>query len=235
MSAILAALTLLTIVPIRREPAFNARALSYFPFVGALIGLVLTVAFVALRLIFPPLVTAALVVALWALLTGALHLDGVSDAFDGLLAATSRERRLEILRDVHIGAFGVTGLVLILLLKFAALNQVNPFALFLAPVLARWAMVYAAAFPLARAQGMAALLAQALSRREITFATIITFLCTLPFGWLGVGAWLAAVLVATLVARFALSRLGGLTGDIYGLICECVEASVLVVATLPLP
>jgi adenosylcobinamide-GDP ribazoletransferase len=196
---------------------------------------VLTVAFLAFRLIFPPLVTAALIVVLWVLLTGALHLDGVSDAFDGLLAATTRERRLEILRDVHIGAFGVTGLVVILLLKFAALNDLNPIALFLAPVFARWAMVFAAAFPLAREQGMAALFAKTLSRREITLATLIALLCTLPFGWLSIGAWLAAVLATTLIARFALSRLGGLTGDIYGLVCECVEASILIVGTLTLP
>lgn len=232
MNAFLSAVALLTIVPIRRELVFNARAFAFLPLIGALIGLVLTAAFLVLRVLLPPLVTATLLVALWALVTGALHLDGVSDAFDGLLAATTRERRLEILKDVHIGAFGVTGLVLVLLVKFAALNDVNPIALFLAPVVARWAMVYAAAFPLARNQGMAALFAQELSRREIALATLIAFVCTLPFGWLSVGAWLMAVVVGTLLARFALARLGGLTGDIYGLVCECVEASILVVGAL---
>lgn len=125
MNALLAAVALLTIVPIRRALNFNARAFTFFPLVGALIGVVLTTAFLILRLVFPPLVTAAVIVTFWALLTGALHLDGVSDAFDGLLAATTRERRLEILKDVHVGAFGATGLVLVLLLKFAALNDVT--------------------------------------------------------------------------------------------------------------
>lgn len=231
MNSLLAALALLTILPVRRALDFSARAFSFFPIVGALIGLVLTFSFLVFRLIFPPLVVAALTVALWAFLTGGLHLDGASDAFDGLLAAVSRERRLEILRDVHMGAFGATGLVLVLMLKFAALNQINPFALFLAPVLARWAMVYAAAFPLARDQGMAALFAKGLTRREITIATVITLICVLCFGWLAVGAWLAAVLSAALIARFALSRLGGMTGDIYGLTCEVVEVTVLLFAS----
>ncbi len=232
MNSFLAAFALLTILPIRRELDFSARAYSFFPLVGAALGAVLVFSFLVSRLFFPPPVTAALLVALWALLTGALHLDGVSDACDALFAPTTRERRLEILRDVHIGAFGATGLFVILLLKFAALNEINLAAIFLAPVLARWAMVYAAAYPLARREGMAALFAKALSRREITLATIVAFACTIPFGWFGVSAWIAAMLVATLLSRFAMTRLGGLTGDVYGMICEVVEVSVLLVGAL---
>lgn len=72
---------------------------------------------------------------------------------------------------------------------------------------------------------MAALFAQGLSRRELILATLITFVCTVPFGWRGVTAWVTAALVTTLLARFALSRLGGVTGDIYGLVCEGVEVA----------
>jgi adenosylcobinamide-GDP ribazoletransferase len=223
---VLAACALLTIVPLRRALQFSARALFYFPLIGALLGLVLVGVFLVSRVVFPASVTAALIVALWALLTGALHLDGVSDACDALAAAT-RERRLEILRDTHLGAFGATGLILLLLLKFSALSTISPAALFLAPVLGRWAMVYAAAFPLARSEGMAALFAKSLTRRELLGATGLAFVLVAPFGWLGMSAWLTAVIIATLLARFAMARLGGLTGDIYGLICESVEVSVL--------
>ncbi len=229
MNDLRAAVALLTIVPIRRDVDFSARALLYFPFVGALAAGVLVLALGGLRQIASPLVAAALVTALWVSLTGALHLDGASDAGDALWAATTRARRLEILRDVHLGTFGAATLVLILLLKFAALADASLTTLFLAPILARWAMVYAAAFPLARSEGMAALFAKSLTRREITGATFLTLLCVAPFGWLGAGAWLGAVVVATLLARVALSRLGGLTGDIYGLICESVEVTVLFV------
>jgi len=218
-------------MPIRRELDFSARSLAYFPLVGALLGLVIVLAFLAFRFFLPPMVSSALLVAVWALLTGGLHLDGVSDACDALFAATTRERRLEILRDVHMGAFGAVGLVLVLLLKFAALQQVNPGALFLAPVLARWAMVYAGAFPLARNEGMAALFAKGLTRRELMIATLIVLLCAVPFGWFAAGAWVVALLLASLIARFAISRLGGLTGDIYGMICEAVEVGVLVFAS----
>jgi adenosylcobinamide-GDP ribazoletransferase len=227
MNDFLAAVALLTIVPIRRTQHFSAHALAFFPVVGALLGGVLVASFLVSRIVFPPLVTAALLVALWALLTGALHLDGVSDACDALFAETTRARRLEILRDVHMGAFGATGLILILLLKFSALNNPNLGALFLAPILARWAMVYAAAYPLARQEGMAVLFVQKLTRREIGLATIFGFIFAVPFGWLGVSAWLTALGISTLLARFALARFGGLTGDVYGMICESVEVSVL--------
>ncbi len=232
LNNLLAAFALLTLLPIHRELRSSARAFTYFPVIGALLGLILAFSFLVSRSLFPPLVTAALLTALWALLTGALHLDGVSDACDALFAATARERRLEILRDVHIGAFGAVGLILVLLLKFSVLNNVNIAAIFLAPVFARWAMVYASAFPLARKEGMAAMFTQGLMRREIFFATMTAFVCALPFGWLGAGAWLVAVIAATLIARFAMARLGGLTGDIYGLTCEGVEVSVLIVGTL---
>ncbi len=232
MNDLLVAVSLLTIIPIRRELNYSARGLAFFPLVGAVLGAILVVAHYVLRLVLPPLVVAAVLTGLWVLMTSALHLDGVSDSCDGLFAATTRERRLEILKDVHIGAFGAAGLVLLLILKFAALDDASSSALFLAPILARWAMVYAATFPFAREQGMAVLFAKGLARRELVFVTLCTFIFALPFAWLAVSAWILALLVATLLARFALARLGGLTGDIYGLICECVEVSVLLVGVV---
>jgi len=229
MGELLTAASLLTILPIRRNLQYTARALAWFPLVGVGLGLALAAAYFLYGLVFPPAVRAGLLVATWALLTGALHLDGVSDACDALMAATTRERRLEILRDVHMGAFGATGLMLVLLCKFAALNSSLLAVIFLAPVLARWAMVLAAAFPLARNDGMAALFAQGLTGRELFWATSITFVCCIPFGMLAVVSWAVALLVTLGISRLAISRLGGLTGDIYGLTCEVTEVAVLLV------
>src|SRR4029077_16974283 len=122
------------------------------------------------------LVVAAFIVLGWAGLTGALHLEGASDAFDGLFPAATRERRLEILNDIHLGSFGATGLFLILILKFASVYNVNWSVLLLAPVLGRWTLVYAGTFPLARADGMAATFTRGLGRRELLFATAFTLL-----------------------------------------------------------
>jgi adenosylcobinamide-GDP ribazoletransferase len=234
MNDLRTAVGLLTIFPIRfgESAPISARAFAYYPLVGLFIGVLLMVANFMLRFVLPSFVVATLVVVLWVALTGALHLDGFSDACDGLFAATTRERRLEILHDVHLGAFGAVGLMLLLLTKFAVIATTPSFApLLLAPVLGRWALVYAATYPPARAEGMAVLFRAGLTRRIIFSATLLAGFVVTFFGGLGLVAFVAAFAIATLVARFALNRIGGLTGDIYGMICESVELGVLLIGS----
>ena len=142
----LQAVAFLTIIPVRaRSSGGLGRAAAWFPLVGLLLGAILAAAQAGLVRIFPPLLSASLLVALWAILTGGLHLDGLIDSCDALPASVPRERRLEILRDPHRGAFGVAGLALFIVLKTAALAGLRPpaaVALLLAPTLARWAVLY---------------------------------------------------------------------------------------------
>ncbi|MBI4787767.1 MAG: adenosylcobinamide-GDP ribazoletransferase [Chloroflexi bacterium] len=232
MNDLRVAFGLLTILPVRYGESISARAFAYYPLVGLAIGLALTAASLLLRIALPGLVAAALVVVLWVMLTGALHLDGFSDACDGLFAATTRERRLEILRDVHLGAFGATGLALLLITKVAAVASASTLApVLLAPVLGRWALVYAAAYPPARNEGMAVVFRAGLTRRIVFVATVTAAVICVVLGAYGVVAFVAALAMTTLIARIALNRLGGLTGDIYGMICESVEVAVLVLGT----
>jgi adenosylcobinamide-GDP ribazoletransferase len=242
MQDFLNAITLLTILPVRLAPlpegqAWNGgRALAYYPLVGLLIGGVLLGASFLLSRVFPPLVTAALTLVVWAVITGGLHLDGFTDACDALFVPVSRERRLQILRDVHLGAFGAAGLVLLLLCKAAALTSLTSlWPLLLAPVLGRWAIVYAATYPLARKEGMAALFHAGFTARQLVVATLITIVVALCAGVLGVLAFALAWAAAAGIARLAVNRLGGLTGDIYGSICESVEVVILLAGTLTLP
>jgi len=229
MQNFLTALALLTTlpVPVRDNPALG-KSLAYFPLVGAILGIILTTAFYFSHAIFPGPVPAALTLTLWAILTGALHLEAVADAGDGLLSTVSREKRLEIMRDPRIGAFGAVALVLVLLLKYSALVSLrNYFFLALAPILGRWAMTLAAAFPLARTDGMAARFRQGFGRREIFISTLFAAIAVGALGWRGLMAWVAALLVAFVIALFAMKRLGGLTGDGYGAMGELVEVTVL--------
>ena len=228
MNDLRTALGLLTIFPVRYVK-ISAGALGLYPAIGLFIGAMLVTAHFLLRLALPNLVAAVLVAVLWVIITGGLHLDGFADACDALFAATTRERRLEILRDVHLGTFGAAGLMLLLMLKVATVADTAVESLFLAPILGRWAIVFAATFPLARREGMAATFIAGLSRREILLATMIAVLCCVILGWLGLAAFVGAAMIAGLVALFALNRLGGLTGDIYGMICESVEVGVLLI------
>jgi len=102
------ATTFLTTIPTPPqtwESGDLGRAGGAFPLVGLCLGGLLCLAWWGLNIVFPTMITAVLVVMLWAILTGGLHLDGLADCGDGLLATVSTERRLAILKDSRIGAF----------------------------------------------------------------------------------------------------------------------------------
>ncbi len=232
---LLCALSLLTILPMpfrwldaRRPPA---RAMAAYPLVGLALGLVLTLASLLFQTVLPPLLTAALILAAWAFLTGGLHLDGWADCCDALPATVTRERRLEILKDPRLGSFGGAGLMLLLMVKFAAIASLPhaSAALVLAPALGRWAIVnVAATFPLARPDGMAAHFRAGLSPRELIWSALVVALVCGLAGWIGLLAFAVTALTAWAFGRLAASQLGGVTGDVYGAACELVETVTLV-------
>jgi cobyrinic acid a,c-diamide synthase len=155
-----AALQFLTIVPpVVRRPFTElelGRAVGWFGLVGTLLGFALAGADYALGLVFPDSARAALVLAMWVLLTGALHLDGFLDTCDGLFGGRTPDERLRIMRDERVGAFAVIGGVLLLLVKYACLTAlaVRWAALLVAVTVARGGLALAIfAFPYARADG----------------------------------------------------------------------------------
>lgn len=234
--AFLTALHFLTIIPagVRREIGARelGRAVGFFPLVGLVLGGVLNLTAWGFALLFPPHLTAVLVLALWVLLTGALHLDGFLDACDGLFGGRTPEARLRIMRDERVGAFALAGGVLLLLAKYAALSTPGfPWqSLLLAPVLGRWAMSLAVvAFPYARAEGTGRAMKDHAGPREVLLAGGVALGVALwVAGWEGVAVWGLTGIVTWLSARFTLRRIPGLTGDIYGAMCEVVEVGVLV-------
>src|SRR5690349_10909663 len=124
MNDFLLAIGFLTVFPVQTsapESGGLGRVGRWFPTVGLVLGVILAAVHFLLGQLFSPLLTAALVVALWAALTGGLHLDGLADCCDGLFAAVSPERRLEIMRDPRLGAFGGLGLILFIILKILAI------------------------------------------------------------------------------------------------------------------
>ncbi|MGB9776087.1 MAG: adenosylcobinamide-GDP ribazoletransferase [Anaerolineae bacterium] len=225
----------LTRLPLpRREISLEevGRAAWAFPAVGVLVGGLLAGAAWLLGHLFPPTLVAALGLALWVTVTGALHLDGFVDCCDALLAARPPEVRLEILRDTHVGAFGVIGAVMLLLVKFAALttglSAGGGAALLLAPPLGRWAMVYALArYPAARTTGMGRTVQAFIHGRTLLGATLLTLPVLLVRPVAGLISFALAWLFTLLFARWVLRRIPGLTGDVYGALCELVEVVVL--------
>jgi adenosylcobinamide-GDP ribazoletransferase len=232
-----AALQFLTLAPPIVRRAFTAeemgRAVGWFSLVGALLGGVLVGLDGFLTRILPGEVTAVLVLAASIVVTGALHLDGFLDACDGLFGGYTPQRRLEIMRDERVGAFGLVGGVLLLLLKWSALvalsNRVT--ALILALTLSRWAISLAiVAAPYAREKGLGRAMKDHAGPVQIALSTIVALGVALLAGhWLGLAAVLLVALVTWLAVRFALAKIPGLTGDLYGAISELAEAAVLLI------
>jgi adenosylcobinamide-GDP ribazoletransferase len=160
------------------------------------------------------------------------------DSCDGLFGGSTRERKLEIMRDSRVGSFGVLGGACVLLLKFAFFASLRerslPFALLVTLPSARWAMVLALRmFPSARPAGLGAAFHQAITTEGVVLAGIVALAIVLVAGQLiGLIVWVM-VTVTTLVLGFWITRsIGGLTGDSYGAIAEVVEVVALLVLVL---
>jgi adenosylcobinamide-GDP ribazoletransferase len=140
------------------------------------------------------------------------------------------------MKDSRVGAFGVVGVVLLLLIKFSTLAALplafRMPALVTIPTLARWAMTWAMArYPLARKEGTGVFFSAGLGWRQVIIASVVAVTAALIFmNWLGAVMLAVTWLVATLVARLAVVRITGLTGDVYGAICEVTETVLIIVA-----
>jgi adenosylcobinamide-GDP ribazoletransferase len=237
------ALTFLTACPWLRfgevTPGDLARSLFWFPWVGAILGLVLWVAGEALVGLFPVPAAAALLLGLTVLLTRGLHLDGLADTVDGLGGGRTPETRLAIMKDSRLGAFGAIALVLALLLKFAFFLAVfehsGEQSLLLFPVVSRWGLVLLAALaPYARpGGGLGQAMTEGATRARTLGATVSALALSFLMG--GVAGPLVLGLAALVVwglSRYFKKRLGGVTGDVYGAVNELLEILVLGSAVL---
>ena len=209
------------------------KAAVWFPLVGALIGELVELIYLALARFFPLTVSAVVSVGAWVYLTGGLHLDGLADSFDGLLNSSSSERRLEIMKDPRLGAFGALGLILVIIFKISVLTVLPVYftllAIPLAASTARWLLLWAARQPSARPGGLGAAFRPGLGWMGWIISAVVPLGLAVLCGWRGLGALVIGCVCAVCIIRLARIRLGGLTGDVFGLIVESVEAVILLV------
>jgi adenosylcobinamide-GDP ribazoletransferase len=231
------ALQFLTIIPspFHRQPPPKAigSAITYFPIIGILTGAVLYAAHWGLSEVFPEVVVGTLTLAVWVVISGAIHLDGLIDTCDGL-AGDTIEKRLEIMADSHAGAYGIIGALVVLLVKYAALVSLPEVwrlqTLLLTPMLGSWTLVLAIfIFPYARQSGLGQQFKSGANKYRVALATLLmlagSFILT---GWQGFIILAVACITALAIGYFFKSRLGGLTGDVYGAIREITEAVFLI-------
>lgn len=226
-----AAFSFLTIVPLgyadKRKPGWS---FAWYPLVGLVIGLIL--AFSAEFSPFADGTTAFLVLLVWVVITGGLHLDGFGDSCDGLLATVEPTRRLEIMKDPRTGSWAVIGLSLLLLGKWTTISEIPPLMLVVPPIVGRWVMVMAVYhFPYARSSGLGDYFRDGLGLWQIAIATVSAgVMCLAIFGDLApvLIVFGSGAIIIFAVGNWAARRLGGgITGDFYGALCEITELGCL--------
>jgi adenosylcobinamide-GDP ribazoletransferase len=228
-------LSYLTILPVgasgRLSEEESGRLPAFYPLAGLALGLIL---FLAARLLAalgaPGRLSAALLVALLVILTRGFHLDGLADSLDALLSQKSREEKLAIMKDPHLGSFGVTAIVLDLLLRvelLAALLARPDWAapLILFPVWGRLASSTVSAFSrYAKAGGgLSFSLVERSGFPEFLIAFGITLALSLPFGIPPFLTALVAFLASIAFIQFWERKMLGVTGDILGATLEITE------------
>ena len=256
----LEAFRFLSIVPVPGRPVTDdglARAVAFFPLVGAALGGLLVLIDWAAGKAFPSAyhaMAAVLIIAFYALFTRGLHYDGLMDTADAFLGARSREDRLRIMKDSRVGAFGVTSLVVLLFVELASVFSLPEFlanangklrwaALLCFPVLGRWAMSYMCVrFPYARAEGTGSAVVVNAGWRELAVASVIALVAvSCSFVFIAKDPWLIALLplisfgIAETAGRFFSRSIGGVTGDTIGATAMVVECILLIVMSSRLP
>lgn len=206
------------------------RSLTWFGLVGAFIGVILAGAMTLFnRFDLIPAVSAIIILLIWIFITGGMHIDGISDMADGFFSMRDKEKTLEIMKDSHVGAFGVITIVFLLLIKFEMLKEFiiiekNVWLLILPPTIARIAAGLVLSFyETTKKSGLGYTFHSSDPRIFWAIGFIVTLIISSILNIKSLIFIGIAILASNLMALWAKKKIGGLNGDIYGAIVETVE------------
>lgn len=235
MSGFRAAVGFLTRVPVGESGPPTPSATKWFPTIGALVGLVVAAVYTAAYQVMPSPLAALAAVVLGVLITGAFHEDGFADTSDGLGSRTTGERALEIMKDSRLGTYGTIAIVVSITWRVLAVGALDPVeavaALVMAHTLGRaGAVVLMAVAPPAREDGLGRAGVLGATGSGVGFAMVsAAAIAGLIGGWWVLPAALVAGLALVWLRMVAVSRFGGITGDVLGAGEQLGEMAVLAV------
>lgn len=232
------AMGFLTILPVDRSlqatPERLGRSMALFPASGVVLGLILVIFNSLLDAFIPRAVLDCLLLLILIVLTGALHLDGIADLLDGLAGGKDRDGILRIMKDSRVGAMGVVGLVMLLLLKYLCLFNLplefKSAGLIFMPAAGRWVQVVLAVSCryLRGSEGTGAVFLEHASERELLIASgSLVAVALVLFGLQGIFLIFLLGIAAMLLIKYFEIRLGGVTGDVLGASSELIEVLAL--------
>ena len=238
MKLFFCALVFLTRLPIpvihKFEDSDLGQSMATFPLVGLFLGTLLVFVNTVLSPYLPDRLTNIILLTFLVVITGGLHIDGFMDTIDGLAGGQNRDTILEIMRDSRVGALGVVGVFLLLLLKWEALNIIDEetknAALLVMPVIGRWGQVLLAHISLyARNEGLGLPFLSGLTLGGVVLAFISVIIITsLSIGIFGIGLISVASIIAFTWSWWFKKKIGGVTGDVIGALSELLEVLTLI-------
>ena len=232
LQEIIAAFEFLTIVPLSKRISNYEKlhwdvAVSFFPLVGAFIGLI----FYFIYLILPKIAFPYICLFAWVFITGGFHLDGLADSFDALALGRTKEERLSIMKDSRVGTFGTIALILVLVFKFFLLRDCSIKYVNVAPIWGRFLLVFIPyRFPSAKSEGLGYFIKQNITLRGFLMAFLLSFMFGLLFSgdfWFTLFSLFIVLSLGLFYGELWYKRVGGFTGDILGSSCEIGETLVL--------
>lgn len=230
------ALQFLTRLPINIPIDFNdenlRRSTFFYPLIGLILGGLASLPYLYLAS-YNVNIASFLSLLVMIILTGGLHLDGLSDTADGFFSNKDKENTLEIMKDSRIGAFGVLSLILLILFKYILISSFVynlPLALILSMANSRLVVILEIVFKkVARPGGLGDMLHASKPKNYVLVSSIIyiVFLSFLDLSYLL--PLIGALIMAELIAKCSYKKIEGLTGDLYGAIIEITEAISLLI------
>lgn len=233
MQTFLAAVSFLTIIPVRVKNILPGRAAIFFPLVGAMLGAAGAGLFIAANFVLPASLAALLAVAFWAVTSGVLHEDGLADVADAMRAGRTREKMLAILKDSRIGTYGAVAIVLSIVARWQALQHVPPARILevciAAQVVPRAGMVALAWLSRPSGDGLGLAFSSSLTTTGALIAIAQGLIASMLIGWRpGLLILAGTYLIVRAVRAYFYKRIGGVNGDCLGATEQLLEIFVLV-------
>ncbi|ASJ03480.1 adenosylcobinamide-GDP ribazoletransferase [Thermococcus profundus] len=217
-------LPFLTRIPIKGDFERIPNELWAFPLV-ALVSSALPTVLLYLKL---PLANVLAVLALyWTI--GLLHLDGLADWADGIMVKGDREKKIRVMKDVNTGIAGLFAVVMVLLIQVYSLQLLPFYALFLAELNSKYAILLALATKKPLGNGLGAYFMGGMNREQLAIGTLLYALLYLPTALFEPEALVGilGLVLGVYVVRLSLENFGGLNGDCLGAIAEITRAGTL--------
>lgn len=238
MKSFIAAVRFITVLPVGRAGTYDPRGMiPYFPVVGLLLGGIISVFDRLMTGFWSQPVVSLLDVILLVCLTGALHLDGLGDAADGLYGNRPREKALEIMKDSRIGVMGLIAIVCGLAVKWAGISEIGEhrhLLLIIIPAYARGGMVFAIRFLdyVRPKDGIGRDLFDEPLRVSDFCGIIIPVGLSIIVGWNAVILNVAFIILTAALIGFYKKRIGGVTGDMLGATTEILESFLFLIVSV---